>query len=47
MTKIKLTVFALIMLGTFSCKQEPRNKEASSSTIESPILSEKANPGPQ
>ncbi|UII76266.1 DUF4348 domain-containing protein [Flagellimonas sp. HMM57] len=41
MTKIKLTVFVLIMLGASSCKQGPSNKDVSSSTIESPVLSEK------
>ncbi|AWX45128.1 hypothetical protein HME9304_02138 [Flagellimonas maritima] len=41
MTKIKLTVFVLIMLGASSCKQESNNKDASSSTIGSPVLSEK------
>ncbi|SNY94788.1 DUF4348 domain-containing protein [Flagellimonas pacifica] len=38
---IALTIFVLIMLVTFSCKQELRNKEASSSSIELPMLSEK------
>jgi|GEM_PF-2459113 len=41
MTKIKWPVFAWIMMVTFSCRQEPRNKEVSSSTIESTVLSEK------
>ncbi len=43
MTKIKLTVFVLIMLGASSCKQESSNKDASSSTIESPVLRKKVN----
>ncbi|WP_165769895.1 DUF4348 domain-containing protein [Flagellimonas pacifica] len=34
-------MFVLIILGVFSCKREPRNKEAYSNTIESPVLSEK------
>ena len=40
MTRIGLTVFVLIMLGSFSCKQEPRNKEASSNSIESVVSDE-------
>ncbi|MEN1784878.1 MAG: hypothetical protein AAGF77_07020 [Bacteroidota bacterium] len=46
MTRIKLTVLALILLIISSCKQGTHNKTASSATIESPILSDKvANKG--
>ncbi|UOY06615.1 DUF4348 domain-containing protein [Muricauda sp. SCSIO 64092] len=42
MIRIKLTVVVLIMLAAFSCKQEPRNKEASPNAIEPPNSYKKA-----
>ena len=42
MIRIKLTVVVLILLGVFSCKQEPHNKEASPNAIEPPTSDKKA-----
>ncbi|SNY94789.1 DUF4348 domain-containing protein [Flagellimonas pacifica] len=44
MRRIKLTVFVLMMLGVFSCKQEPRDKEISSDTIESIVSGSEPEP---
>ncbi|UOY08524.1 DUF4348 domain-containing protein [Muricauda sp. SCSIO 64092] len=42
MIRIKLTVVVLILLAAFSCKQEPRNKEASPNAVEPATSDQKA-----